>query len=104
MEVEVEKYHGDNYCQAVISSLADWPDTKCIGSFSRIANETFTLTDNGEDYTLSFTINTYVRQTAYMEIKIIAPNTDHYDQKLEKLKIALKDRLLLDWRNVLAVG
>ena len=98
-EVEVEHYHGEDYCKSIVASLTDWSDAKYIGSHDRLANETFTLTDNGVDYTLSFAIDTYAHKIAHMEVTIKAPDTENYDQRLEKLKIALKDKLLPDWRN-----
>lgn len=97
-EVEVEHYHGNDYCKSIVSSLTDWPDAKYIGSHDRLANETFTLTENGADYTLSFAIDTYAHKIAHMEVTITAPDTDHYNLELEKLKIALKKRLLMDWQ------
>ena len=97
-EVEVEHYHGNDYCKSIVSSLTDWPDAKYIGSHDRLANETFTLTENSADYTLSFAIDTYAHKIAHMEVTITAPDTDHYNLELEKLKIALKNRLLMDWQ------
>lgn len=97
-EVEVEHYHGDDYCKSIVASLTDWSDAKYIGSHDRLANETFTLTEIGVDYTLSFAIDTYEHKIAHMEVTIKAPDTEKYDQRLEKLKIAIKDKLLPDWQ------
>lgn len=97
-EVEVEHYHGEGYCKSIVSSLTDWPDANYIGSHNRLANETFTLTDKGVDYTLSFAIDTYAHKIAHMEVTIKASDSESYDQRLEKLKIALKNRLLPDWQ------
>lgn len=64
----------------------------------RIANETFILlSTDGSEYNISFAVNTYNGETARLEIAIVAPETKGYDHRLEKLKIALKNRLLPDW-------
>lgn len=96
--VEVEQYHGEEYCKSMVASLTDWPDAKYVGSRDRLANETFTLTENGAEYRLSFAIDTFAHKVAHMEVTIQAPDSEKYDQKLEKLKIALKNMLLPDWQ------
>lgn len=99
-----EHYHGDEYCKSVIADVlkclasSDWIKQTYLGSQDRIANETFILlsTDDSE-YNVSFSVNTYNGEAARLEVTITAPETEGYDQKLEKLKIALKNRLLQDW-------
>ncbi len=100
----VEHYHGDAYCKNVIADVlnsltpSDWIENKYLGSRDRIANETFMLISaSGVEYNIAFTINTYQGKAARLEITITAPETEGYDHRLEKLKIALKDRLLPDW-------
>lgn len=104
-DVRVEHYHGDDYCKNVIKNVlkvfspSEWIEQKYLGSLERIANETFTLSSIvGLEYNISFDINTYNGEAARLEIAITAPKTDRYDQKLEELKIALKNRLLTDWK------
>ncbi len=103
-DVRSEHYHGDDYCKNVIADVlkclatSDWIEQKYLGSCERIANETFILpsTDSSE-YNISFDINTYNGEAARLEVTITAPETKGYDHRLEKLKIALKNRLLRDW-------
>lgn len=101
---QVELYHGDSYCKNVISDVfnslaqSDWAGQKYCGPHERIASETFLLSSTtGAEYNVSFAINTYNREAARLEITITAPETTDYDHRLEKLKIALKDRLVPDW-------
>lgn len=103
-EVRSEHYHGDDYCKNVIADVlkclasSDWIDPKYLGSRERIANETFILSStDGSEYNISFAVNTYNGEAARLEIAIVAPETEGYDHRLEKLKIALKNRLLPDW-------
>lgn len=103
-EGHVEHYYGDNYCENVITDVlnaltpSDWAGQKYLGSRNRIANETFMLSSTaGSEYNISFAVNTYNREAARLEITITAPETEGYDHRLEKLKIALKNRLLPDW-------
>ena len=49
-------------------------------------------------YTITFFLGTYGSTIAHLEITIHAPDTEEYDFQLEELKIALKERLLLDWQ------
>lgn len=104
-EVRAENYHGDVYCNAVVTDVlkvfasSECANQKYLGSRERIANETFTLFSTvGSEYNISFSINTYNGEAAHLEITITAPETESYDQKLEDLKIALKNRLLPDWQ------
>lgn len=103
-EGRVEHYHGDDYCKKVITDVlntltpTDWMEQKHLGSRDRIANETFMLSSSGgSEYNISFAVNTYNGEAARLEITITAPETGGYDHRLEKLKIALKNRLLPDW-------
>ncbi len=100
----IEIYHGENYCKNVISDVfnslaqSDWAEQRYCGSHDRIANETFLLSSTtGAEYNVSFAINTYNHEAARLEITITAQDTADYDHRLEKLKIALKDRLIPDW-------
>lgn len=104
-DIRVEHYHGDDYCKNIITDVfkaltpSDWANQIYLGSHERIANETFTLSSTvGSEYNISFAINTYNGEAARLEIAITAPGTESYDQKLEDLKIALKNRLFPDWQ------
>lgn len=99
-----EQYHGDDYCKKTITDVlsvlapTDWKCQKYIGSRDRLANETFTLVASDDSkYTIAFFINTYNGEAARLEVVINAPAIADYDHRLEKLKIALKNRLLPDW-------
>lgn len=98
---EEERYHGVDYCkQAVTDTInaLNWGTQEYLGSQERIANEVFTVTSpEGIDYQIEFAINTYERKAARLECTITAPETESFDQRLEELKIALKNRLILDW-------
>ena len=100
----IEHYHGDDYCKRVITDVlktlvpSDCIEQKYLGCRERIANETFVLSSvSGIEYNIYFTINTYDGKAARLEVGICAPETTDYDNHLEKLKIALKNRLLIDW-------
>lgn len=98
---EEERYHGVDYCkQAVTDTInaLNWGTQEYLGSQERIANEVFKVTSpEGIDYQIEFAINTYERKAARLECTITAPETESFDQRLEELKIALKNRLILDW-------
>ena len=94
-----EHYHGAEYCKAVVDSLTGWVEKQYIGSRERIANETFVLKAlDGAEYTVAFTINTYDKRAAHLEVSLVAPDVENYDHVLEGLKVTLKDRLILDWQ------
>lgn len=99
----VEHYHGEDYCKLVIDDVlnamvSDWTGQTYLGTRGRIANEIFALSSTaGLEYTISFAVSTYNGDAARLEITITAPDTEDYDHRLEKLKIALKNRLLPDW-------
>lgn len=99
---EEERYHGVDYCkQAVTDTInaLNWGTQEYLGSQERIANEVFTVTSpEGIDYQIEFAINTYERKAARLECTITAPEKESFDQRLEELKIALKNRLILDWK------
>ncbi|WP_088224923.1 hypothetical protein [Desulfosporosinus sp. FKB] len=104
-DIRVERYHGDDYCKNIVTDVfkalapSDWDNQIYLGACERIANETFTISSTvGSEYNISFAINTYNGEAARLEIAITAPGTKSYDQKLEDLKIALKNRLFPDWQ------
>ena len=101
-DVTEEHYHGDAYCKQIVAdtlTVLKWGIQTYLGSSERIANETFDIcTDEGAKYHIEFGINTYGRKAARLECTITAPETEGYDQKLEELKIALKNRLIQDWK------
>lgn len=96
-----ECYHGTDYCKRIITdtlSVLKWGLQEYCGSSERIANETFCISIMDKvKYRVEFEFNTYERKVARLECTITAPETECYDQKLEELKIALKNRLILDW-------
>ena len=49
------------------------------------------------NYRIEFAINTYEKKAARLECTITGLETENYDQRLEELKIALKNRLDPDW-------
>lgn len=104
-EIRTEHYHGDDYCKTVVADVlkiltsSEWAEHKHLGSHDRIANEAFALFSTlGLEYNISFAISTYNGEAARLEISITAPEMASYDQRLEDLKIALKNRLLPDWQ------
>lgn len=98
---EEEHYHGTDYCKQVIVdvlSAMNWGTQKYLGSLDRIANEVFNVNlSEGINYRIEFAINTYEKKAARLECTITGLETENYDQKLEELKIALKNRLAPDW-------
>lgn len=96
-----EHYHGTDYCKRIIAdtmNVLNWGTQMYLGSLERIANETFKVsTTDGIDYRIEFCINTYERKVARLECTITAPEAERYDQKLEELKLAIKNRLIPDW-------
>lgn len=98
-EGKAEHYHGVEYCTAVIAQLTGWKEKKYTGMRDRIANETFILVSPDEaEYTVAFEIDTYNEKVARLEVRVSAPETESYDQRLEGLKVALKIILIPDWR------
>lgn len=97
-----ECYYGTDYCKTVIndvvSDLREITEYDYIGQSGRIANETFNLKSEKSDYSVSFAVNTYDGKGARIECTIICDNCANYDKDLEKLKISLKNRLIIDWR------
>ena len=97
-----EHYHGKDYCKQVVSDTLrtlNWGTQEYLGMLNRIAKEVFNIgTGDGKIYYIEFEINTYERKAARLECTITASASDGYDQKLEELKIALKNRLILDWK------
>ena len=99
---EEEHYHGKDYCQQVVADtlrMLNWGTQEYLGMLDRIAKEVFNIgTGDGKIYYIEFEINTYERKAARLECTITASASDEYEQKLEELKIALKNRLILDWK------
>lgn len=97
-----EHYHGDDYCKRVVTDILrtlNWETQEYLGTLERIAKEVFNIrTADGKIYRIEFEINTYERKAARLDCAIIASDSAEYDQKLEDLKIALKNRLILDWK------
>lgn len=98
---EEEHYHGTDYCKQVVADVLvamNWGTQKYLGSLDRIANEVFNVNlSEGINYRIEFAINTYEKKVARLECMITGLKTENYDQKLEELKIALKNRLAPDW-------
>lgn len=98
---EEEHYHGTDYCKQVIADVfatMNWGTQKYLGSLGRIANEVFNVNSTeGINYRIEFAINTYEKKAARLECTITGLETENYDQRLEELKIALKNRLAPDW-------
>lgn len=96
-----EHYHGDDYCKQIIADalkMMNWGEQEYLGSHERIANEVFIIkSSTGTNYRVDFAINTYERKAARLECTITAKETQDYDQKLEELKITLKNKLVPDW-------
>ena len=94
-------YHGTDYCKQVIADVLvamNWGTQKYLGSLDRIANEVFNVNlSEGINYRIEFAINTYEKKAARLECTITGLETENYDQRLEELKIALKNRLAPDW-------
>ena len=98
-ESKAEHYHGTEYCTAIIDQLTGWKEKKYTGMRNRIANETFILISPDEvEYTVAFEIDTYDEKVARLEVTVSAPEAESYDQRLEGLKVALKNILIPDWR------
>lgn len=105
-EMTVQHYTGGDYCKAVLETVCDnvkflgRENISYLGSLGRIANETFKITSHdGLLYKVCFTIDTYGEKIARMEVSVSSEEFEgqDYDHQLEELKIALKDRLLVDW-------
>lgn len=98
---EEEHYHGTDYCKQVIADVLaamNWGTQKYLGSLDRIANEVFDVNSSeGINYRIEFAINTYEKKAARLECTITGLETENYDQRLEELKIALKNRLAPYW-------
>lgn len=99
--VKAEQYHGTDYCKQVITdvlSAINWEPQEYLGELGQIANEVFKANSpEGAVYRIEFAINTYEKKVARLECTITGHETENYDQKLEELKIALKNRLIQDW-------
>ena len=97
-----EHYYGIDYCKRIINDILrtlNWGSQKYIGTIDGIAKEVFNInTEADKSYRIDFEINTYERKAARLECTITTTESNKYDQKLEDLKIALKYRLILDWK------
>lgn len=93
-----EHYHGKDYCKRVVADtlrMLNWGTQEYLGTLERIAKEVFNIsTADGKIYRIEFEINTYERKAARLECVITTSDSAEYDQKLEELKIALKNRLI----------
>ena len=98
---KAEQYHGTDYCKQVITdvlSAMNWKTQEYLGELGQIANEVFEVNSpEGAVYRIEFAINTYEKKVARLDCTITGYETENYDQKLEELKIALKNRLIQDW-------
>lgn len=97
-----EHYCGKDYCKRVVADTLrtlNWGTQEYLGTLERIAKEVFNIsTAERKIYRIEFEINTYERKAARLECAITTSDSAEYDQKLEELKIALKNRLILDWK------
>ena len=98
-----EHYHGKDYVQNVLEEVLlglGWKSSSYVGCEDRLANEAFAVRDPSEtEYKISFQIDTYDSgKKAHLEVSIESENRDEYDIHLEQLKIAIKDRLIQDWK------
>lgn len=100
-DVTEEHYHGKDYCKRVVADTLrtlNWGTQEYLGTLERIAKEVFNIsTADGKIYRIEFEINTYERKAARLECVITTSDSAEYDQRFEELKIALKNRLILDW-------
>ena len=96
-----EHYHGKDYCKRVVADTLrtlNWGTQEYLGTLERIAKEVFNIsTADGKIYRIEFEINTYERKAARLECVITTSDSAEYDQRFEELKIALKNRRILDW-------
>ncbi|WP_462289238.1 hypothetical protein [Holdemanella biformis] len=97
-----EYYYGIDYCKQIINDILrtlNWGTQEYLGTIDRLAKEVFNIsTEDDKIYRIDFEINTYERKAARLECTITTTESNEYDQKLEDLKIALKNRLILDWK------
>lgn len=95
-----EYYYGIDYCKQIINDILrtlNWGTQEYLGTIDRLAKEVFNIsTEDDKIYRIDFEINTYERKAARLECTITTTESNEYDQKLEDLKIALKNRLILD--------
>lgn len=100
-DVTEEHYYGKDYCKRVVADTLrtlNWGTQEYLGTLERIAKEVFNIsTADGKIYRIEFEINTYERKAARLECVITTSDSAEYDQRFEELKIALKNRLILDW-------
>lgn len=97
-----EHYYGIDYCKQIVTDTLrtlNWGTQEYLGTIDRLAREVFNVsTADGKIYRIDFEISTYERKAARLECQITTSDSIEYDQKLESLKIELKNRLILDWK------
>ncbi len=98
------RYLGTDYCRSIIMQLkAHFSEIKGYnynGQTIRIAHEEYHIETTEERYTVTFTIDTFEKETqAQLSINLFSPlGIDKYDNVLEKFKVFIKDILLKDWK------
>lgn len=97
-------YIGTQYCKNVVERLkeqiSEIQSYNYNGQTQRIAHEDYTLKTTSNEYSLSFTIDTYDdRMPSQLSISIFSNNEVTYDITLEKIKILLKQFLIKDWNS-----
>ena len=95
-------YIGTQYCKNVVERLkeqiSEIQSYNYNGQTQRIAYEDYTLKTASNEYSLSFTIDTYDDMVpAQLSISIFTNSEVTYDITLEKIKILLKQLLITDW-------
>ncbi|MCD7997175.1 MAG: zinc ribbon domain-containing protein [Clostridiales bacterium] len=102
--IKEEKYLGTDYCRDVMDKIqVHFPEIKnCIyqGQTERIAHEEYSIDVSDEEYSVSFTIDTFNNKVqTQLRIRIFSlKNDNEYDSFLEKFKVYLKEILLQEWQ------
>lgn len=87
----------------IVPNLLKQSTLKYLGCLERIANEVFVLETDSAEYTVTFTIDTFLDKDARIIIDIVSQYTYEgiekcYDRYLEKLKIEIKKKMNTDWK------
>lgn len=88
----------------VSSSVAGVTDCQYLGSMERIAREVYQIQIFDNSYEVAFIFDTHTSQDIQLHVEITSPNLPasdfetRYDKPLEALKLALKNRLIRDWK------
>ena len=102
-------YKGKEYCEKVLnntlSKFSGFSSIQYEGCQERVAREIFSSTTHEGKYTFIFTIDTYEKIQARLQVSInFEPNQvqntsleQQYNKNLELLKLALRDALKTDW-------